>query len=341
MTNIRPWTTPATPEPSENQRRMLTVWRDMYRSMLRIRRFEEVIGDCVEAGEVIGPAHLYIGQEAVAVGVCSALREDDYIFGAHRSHGHYLAKGGDMRKLAAEILGRATGCSQGRGGSMHIVAREVGLLGTSALVGGGFGPGVGTALASQLQGLDRVTAIFFGDGATEEGIFFEAVNFAALQKLPAVFVCENNLYSSHLPISARQPIDTLYEHAAVYRIPARRIDGNNVRQVSDTAQEAVDRARAGLGPSFIEAMTYRWRGHVGPNLDLDKGLRTPEELNAWMARCPIKTHAAFMDTSGAWATGERERIDRAVENEVAEAISFARASPRPDPCDLLKHVYSE
>jgi len=314
--------------------------RAMYRSMLRIRRFEEVIADCVEAGEIIGPAHLYIGQEAVAVGVCSALRTDDYIFGAHRSHGHYLAKGGDMRKLAAEIFGRATGCSLGRGGSMHVIAKEVGLLGTSALVSGGFGPGVGTALASRLQGVDRVTVIFFGDGAMEEGIFFEAVNFAALRKLPVIFACENNLYSSHLPLLDRQPVDTLYQHAAVYQIPSLRIDGNAVGLVYETAAEAVRRARAGEGPTFIEALTYRWRGHVGPNLDIDKGLRSREELDAWMGRCPIQSLSSMMPPQCAWAPGERERVDQEVEDEVIDAIDFARTSPRPHPSELLQHVYS-
>ncbi|MBI4213089.1 MAG: thiamine pyrophosphate-dependent dehydrogenase E1 component subunit alpha [Chloroflexi bacterium] len=317
------------------------LWRAMYRAMLRIRRFEEAIGDCVESGEIIGPAHLYIGEEAVATGVCLALRRDDFIFGAHRSHGHYLAKGGDMAALAAEIFGKATGCSEGRGGSMHIIARDVGLLGTSALVGGGFGPGVGTALASRLQGRDRVTAIFFGDGATEEGIFFEALNFAALHHLPVIFVCENNGYSSHLRIQERQPIDTLYEHAAVYRIPSIRVDGNDVRAVHQTGLEAVDRARKDQGPTFIEAMTYRWRGHVGPKLDLDVGLRTREELDSWIARCPIENLANFMDEVGAWNPGERQAIDREVAQEVATAIGFARQSPRPDPSELLWHVYQD
>src|SRR5581483_7991308 len=232
--------------------------REMYRAMLRIRRFEEVIGDCAAAREFRGPTHLYIGQEAIAVGVCSALRVEDYVFGGHRSHGHYLAKGGDLNELAAEIFVRETGCSRGRGGSMHLTAPEVGVLGTSALVGGGMATGVGVALASTLRGNDRVTAIFFGDGAVEEGVFAESMNFAALKRLPVVFVCENNLYSSHLPIQDRQPKGLIYQHAEIYGIPGLRINGNDVVQVCEHAVAAVQRARRGEGPTLLECMTYRW-----------------------------------------------------------------------------------
>jgi acetoin:2,6-dichlorophenolindophenol oxidoreductase subunit alpha len=306
-----------------------------YRDMTRIRMFEEAIADCAEAKEIIGPTHLYIGQEAVAVGACEPLRRDDIICGGHRSHGHYLAKGGDMRALAAEIFGRATGCSGGRGGSMHLVAMDIGLLGTSALVGGGMGVGVGAALADTLAGRDRVSVIFFGDGAVEEGVFTETLNFAALKKLPVVYVCENNLYASHMPISSRQPVGEIWRHAEPYGIPGLRIDGNDVAAVANTVTEAVARARRREGPTLIECMTYRWRGHVGPSLDLDRGLRTREELDEWIARCPIER---LVHESG-MSAADRARLDDEIRREVADAIEFARSSPYPDPATLLDHVY--
>ena len=312
---------------------------DLYRQMRRIRRLEEEIADCVERKEIGGPTHLYIGQEAIAVGVCSTLRRDDLICGGHRSHGHYLAKGGDMRSLAAEIFGRATGCAGGRGGSMHLVAREIGLLGTSALVGGGMGVGVGAALANTLAGLDRVSTIFFGDGAVEEGVFAETLNFAALKRLPVLYICENNLYSSHMPISTRQPVGEIWRHAEPYGIPGIRLDGNDVLAVRAAATVAVARARQGDGPTLLECMTYRWRGHVGPALDLDKGLRTREELDSWIARDPIKRLGITMQDAGVMSSADLRHIDTEVDREVADAIAFARSSPLPDPATLLDGVY--
>jgi pyruvate dehydrogenase E1 component alpha subunit len=313
--------------------------RDMYASMLRIRLFEEAIAECATAKEFKGPTHLYIGQEAVAVGVCHTLGKDDYVFGGHRSHGHYLAKGGGLRELAAEIFVRETGCSKGRGGSMHLTAPHVGLLGTSALVGGGMGPGVGTALASVLLGRDRVTAIFFGDGAIEEGIFHESLNFAALNKLPVLFVCENNLYASHLKIEVRQPQYELFKHAAPYGVPGIRVDGNDVVAVYETAREAVRRAKAREGPTMLEYMTYRWRGHVGPNYDLEYNIRTREEVDGWMLKDPIKRYADALAESGVMNEAKRKQIEDEVRHEVDDAIKFARESPFPAVEDLLEHVY--
>jgi TPP-dependent pyruvate/acetoin dehydrogenase alpha subunit len=313
--------------------------RELYRQMQRIRRLEEEIALCAERREIGGPTHLYIGQEAVAVGVCWALRSDDLICGGHRSHGHYLAKGGSMRELAAEIFGRATGCAGGRGGSMHLVDPGIGLLGTSALVGGGMGVGVGAALANSLAGLDRVSAIFFGDGAVEEGVFAETLNFAALKKLPVIYVCENNLYSSHMPIASRQPVGEIWRYAEPYGIPGIRLDGNDVLAVYDAATDAVKRARRGDGPTLLECMTYRWRGHVGPAWDLDKGLRTQAEVDAWMNRCPIKRLGGNLEANSDMSAAEREHIDAEVEAEVDDAIAFAKASPLPDPSTLLDGVY--
>lgn len=312
---------------------------DAYRTMQRIRRFEEVIGDCSAAGEFRGPTHLYIGQEAVATGVGAALRQDDYIFGGHRSHGHYLGKGGDLRRLAAEIFVRETGCSRGRGGSMHLTAPEVGLLGTSALVGGGMGPGVGSALASARLGQGRVTAIFFGDGAIEEGVFHESFNFAALNRLPVLWVCENNLYASHMPLAARQPRGDLVKHAEPYGVPAVQVDGNDLEAVYAAASQAVRRARAGEGPTFIEALTYRWRGHVGPGWDLEFNIRPPEEVEAWVARCPVKRLAARLAETGVADRHALSIIHTEIEEEVADAIEFARESPFPRVEELLDLVY--
>jgi pyruvate dehydrogenase E1 component alpha subunit len=321
-------------EPGDRERAI-----EIYRAMRRIRRFEEVIGDCAAAGEFRGPTHLYIGQEAVAVGVCQALRRDDYVFGGHRSHGHYLAKGGDLNALAAEIFVRETGCSRGRGGSMHLTAPEVGLLGTSALVGGGMGTGVGSALASVRKGNHRVTAIFFGDGAIEEGVFHEALNFAAVQRLPVIFVCENNLYASHMPLAIRQHSDRLVDHAIPYRVPGVRVDGNAALEVLAVAREAVRRARAGEGPTFIEALTYRWRGHVGPGWDRDFNIRPEAEIEEWIKRCPVERHARLLMEMGLATESGIASMDAEAEAEVAAAIEFARQSPLPKVEELLSFVY--
>lgn len=312
--------------------------RAMYRSMLTIRRIEERLADCVVAGEIGGPTHLYIGQEAIAAGVCFALRRDDLVFGGHRSHGHYIAKGGDLRALAAEVFGRATGCSGGRGGSMHLVATDVGLLGTSALVGGSMGPAVGTALASRLAGSDRASAMFFGDGAVEEGVFAETLNFSALKRLAVLWICENNLYSSHLPVRARQPVGEIWRHAVPYGIPGIRVDGNDIVAVHVAAREALMRARRNEGPTLLECMTYRWRGHVGPGWDLDKSIRTREEVDSWMARDPIARFAGRLETAGILDAAHRSSIDGEVEVQIEDAIAFARSSPTPDPATLLDGV---
>lgn len=311
----------------------------LYATMRLIRRFEEVVGDHVLAGAIGGPTHLCIGQEAVAAGACAALRSTDLVFGGHRSHGHFLAKGGSARALAAEIFGRSTGCCRGRGGSMHLQAAEVGILGTSALVGGNMGPAVGIALAERLAQRDTCVLVFFGDGAVEEGVFHETFNFAALRRLSVVWVCENNLYSSHLPIGDRQPRGEIWRFAEPYGVPGVRIDGNDVLAVRETTAHAVQRARGGAGPTLIECMTYRWRGHVGAALDLDKGLRTQAELDAWMSRDPVARYADRLAGDGTMTGQERAAIDASVERTVADAIAFAATSPYPDPADVTAGVY--
>ncbi len=312
----------------------------LYVTMLRIRRCEEKIAECLQPKpEIVCPVHLYIGQEAVAAGVCANLRKDDYVFSTHRSHGHYIAKGGDIKALVAELYGKARGCSRGRGGSMHLTSPEVGLLGSSAIVGGTIPLAVGVALAMSLRGRDSVSVAFFGDGATHEGVFYESLNFASLKKLPVVFICENNLYSTHMPISACLADTNIYQKAKTFAMPGIRIDGNNVFEVFGAAKKAIADARCGQGPTLIECLTYRWRGHVGPSDDLDKGLRSKKELDYWMDRCPVKLLEEFLLKHRILSEPEKIRIYNEIDKEIEEAIRFARESPYPDKNSLLDYVF--
>lgn len=312
------------------------LW-SMYVAMTRIRLFEERVAELVEAGEIRTPCHLCIGQEAVAVAVCAALTAEDYVWGAHRSHGHYLAKGGDSRALMAELYGKASGCSRGRGGSMHVVAPSVGILGTVPLVAATIPLAVGAGLAAKLRGENRVSVAFFGDGATEEGHFHESLNFAAFYRLPVVFVCENNFYSSHMSLAERRPLDNIVEAAALYGMPGSRVDGNDALEVYRVAKAAVDRARAGEGPSLLECRTYRWRGHVGPAWDLDVGANRRQELQEWMARDPIARMRSCLVRAGV-SEAELEQAVLELRREVEEAVTYARESPYPDVDELLHHV---
>jgi len=309
-----------------------------YTTMALIRAAEERIGELIEADEIHCPCHLYIGQEAVAVGVCAALGFGDTVWGTHRSHGHYLAQGGSLKGLMAEVFGKATGCARGRGGSMHLFAQEQGIPGTVPIVAATVPIAVGAGLASKLRSDEAVSVAFFGDGSTEEGHFHESLNFAALNKLPVVFVCENNFYSSHLHLLQRRPADNLYQIAALYEMPGLRLDGNDVEAVHQAAVEAVHRARTGEGPTLLECRTYRWRGHVGPRSDLDVGVRRRDELKEWLPKCPI---ARLKRRLLALGTGEEDlaSIDESVRRAVAEAEAFARESPLPDEDELLEHVF--
>lgn len=312
---------------------------DMYRTMLRIRLFEEKAADLVEAKKITCPVHLYIGQEAVATGICAALEKNDYVWGNHRSHGHYLAKGGDMNALMAELLCRQDGCARGRGGSMHIYAGDVGILGTVPMVAATIPIAVGAALSANMRNTKQVSVAFFGDGATEEGVFHESLNFAALHKLPMIFVCENNLYSSHLPLLARRAVEELYLHAVPYGIPGIRVDGNDVIAVHKAALDAVARARNEEGPTLLECMTYRWRGHVGPHLDLERGIRSKEELDAWINRCPINHLGQQLINDGSVTENELALIRSEVEDEVEASVNFAICSPYPESSEVPKHVF--
>jgi pyruvate dehydrogenase E1 component alpha subunit len=311
---------------------------ESYRLMLLIRAAEERIGEWVERGDARCPCHLYIGQEAVAVGVCTAMGDGDTVWGNHRSHGHYLARGASLTGLFAEILGKSTGCARGRGGSMHLIAKEQGILGTVPIVAATIPLAVGAGLAAKLRGNRCVSVAFFGDGATEEGHFHESLNLAALYKLPVIFVCENNLYASHLHWSERRPAANLHQVGALYDVPGLCLDGNDVEAVHAASVEAMDRARAGAGPSFLECRTYRWRGHVGHRWDMDVGVMRRGELQEWVAKCPIKQLRERLLQRG--VTEEHlSAIAESVRQAVAEAEAEARLAPWPEESELLDHVY--
>jgi pyruvate dehydrogenase E1 component alpha subunit len=313
----------------------------VYRSMLRIRLFEEAVAGMLERdpASIRCPVHLYTGQEAVAAGVCAHLRPDDYVFSTHRSHGHFLAKGGAMKALAAELLGRETGCSRGRGGSMHLADPAHGLPGSSAIVAGTIALAAGAALAFQTRKENSVAVAFFGDGATNEGIFYETLNFTALRRLPVVFVCENNLYSTHMPVAECLASTNIVKKAVASGVPGMRLDGNIVSEVMRAAGDAVRRARRGEGPTFLECLTYRWRGHVGPNYDIEKGLRSRKELEAWMAHCPIRELEKTLARRGLLAEADKKRLYRQVEREVSHALQYATKSHLPPPSEVSTHVF--
>lgn len=312
----------------------------MYRTMVRIRLAEERVADMVEAGEIRTPCHLYIGQEAIAAGICAAVSREDYVWGGHRSHGHYLAKGGSLRQMIAELLGKATGCSGGRGGSMHLVAPEVGILGTVPLVAATIPLAVGAGLATKLNGDGRVSVSFFGDGAAEEGHFHESLNLAAVYRLPVVFVCENNLYSSHLHILERRGADNIRDAGVVHSVPGITVDGNDASAVLEAGRDAVARARAGDGPTLLECRTYRWRGHVGPAWDMDVGVKRRDELAAWIAADPIKRMGERLLAAGV-TEQELQAVAEAARAEIDEAVEFGRASPYPEASDLERHVFRD
>jgi pyruvate dehydrogenase E1 component alpha subunit len=313
----------------------------LYRTMLLIRRFEEKIVEVYPEQEMKSPVHLCIGQEAVASGVCAHLNGEDYLFTTHRSHGHCLAKGVDAGPLYAEFYGRKDGCCRGKGGSMHPASPGHGILGTSAIVGGGIPLAVGTALASRLRGDGRISTAFFGDGASEEGTFHEGMNFASLKRLPVVFVCENNFYATNSPLSARQPHDNIAMRAAAYGLPGLQVDGNDVLAVYEAAGEAVRRARGGGGPTLIECRTYRWKGHVGPDCDYQKGCRPREELEHWEGRCPVEGFRRYLLENRVLEEKEHEDMLGAIDAGLEEALAFAKGSPFPGKDELLRHVYLE
>jgi pyruvate dehydrogenase E1 component alpha subunit len=316
---------------------------NLYRMMVRIRVCEESLVEPILKGEVRTPCHLYSGEEAIAVGICSALTNGDYVFGNHRSHGHFIAKGGSMKAMIAEIYCRETGCSRGRGGSMHLIDPDVGMLGVAPIVAGTISLAVGAALASSIRKDNRVAVSFFGDGATGEGVFYESLNFAALKKLPIVFACENNLYATHMPVRECRVDRNIYEIAQPFGIVSRQIDGNDVLQVYEAGLYAVEKCRNGEGPVFLECLTYRFRGHVGPDDNIQgvhTDIRPKEEVNKWFQKDPIKNFEKYLVSQSLIDEQTLNSIRTEAEKEITDAHHFAKSSSSPDKKDLMNYVFA-
>jgi len=308
----------------------------MYRKMLEVRRFEEKVWDLFGRNLIPGTLHLYIGEEATAVGVCANLRVDDYITSTHRGHGHCIAKGADLKKMMAEILGKKTGYCKGKGGSMHVADATVGILGATAVVGSAIPIAVGAALSCKLRKSDRVVACFFGDGASNNGTFHESLNMAAIWKLPVIFVCENNMYAMGTRISNVTAIENIADRATGYGMPGVTVDGNDVVAVYKAAKDAVERARNGGGPTLIECKTYRHKGHS--RFDPAK-YRPPEEVEEWMKRDPISRFKEKLIREGILTEEEADEIDREIIGLMDESAKFALESPFPKPEEALEDVF--
>lgn len=311
-----------------------SLYRRFYHSLKRIRRVEETIADIYPSDDIKSPIHLSIGQEAVSVGVCQAMCDSDIAFGTYRGHALYLAKGGDLHGMMAELYGKAKGCGKGKAGSMHLGDPEKGIMGTSAIVASTIPNAVGYAYAAKLKKRKIAVASFFGDGAVEEGVFFESINFASLKKLPILFVCENNLYAIHSHISKRQPDDNIIGRVRSFGITAERVDGNDVMAIFETAKEMLDTMRSQQsGPCFMECLTYRWREHVGPDEDYELGYRGRDEALSWIDNDALTQMGEKIEKN------EKLAIDRSVESEIEDAVAFAQSCDFPDDNELFANVF--
>ncbi len=310
---------------------------DLYRTMLRIRSFEEQCIQLSHKGLVGGSLHLYIGEEAVAAGSISVVNKDDYIASTHRGHGHCIAKGADIGRMFAELLGKETGYCKGRGGSMHIADVKIGMLGANGIVGAGIPIAVGAALAIKYREGKQVVLSFFGDGATSTGAFHEGVNMAAIWRLPVIFICENNMYAITTPISRSCALSHVADRANGYGMPGVVIDGNDVLAVRDATLQAVNRARKGDGPTLIECKTYRWLGH---HMGDDGKYRPPGELDMWKERCPIKNFRQWLSKEGRVTEGELKGVEKETAQEIEAALKFAYDSAPADPKGVLEDVYT-
>lgn len=313
----------------------------LYRSMLRIRMIQEAIESRYHEDEMKSPIHLVIGQEATSVGVCAALRDTDLVYSSHRTQGNYLAKGGSLKAMLSELYCRANGCVGSRGGSMHLLDKSVGYAGSSALVAGSVPIATGSAFAAQYLKKDQVNVVFFGDAATEEGALWEALNFAALKSLPVIYLCENNFYSVCSSLEVRQPRVDIYKKAETFGLNSVRLDGTKILDVYEATQEAVERARSGGGPSFIESVAYRWRGHGGAGDDSASGYRDPEEVQAWQEFCPIAGLYRNLVQQNLIDEPRQTAMTESISEEILEAFEHAINSPNPEEKDLSTHVYSD
>ena len=311
---------------------------DIYLVMNQIRGFEEKALQFFQEDKLRGSVHLYIGQEAIAAAVIALLTDQDYITSTHRGHGHGIAKSRDLKRAFAELMGKETGFCKGRGGSMHICDLDKGNLGANAIVGGGLPIAVGGALAQKMRGVNNVTVTFFGDGASNQGTFHESLNLASVWKLPVVFICENNGFGISVPASQSTSVEDVSVRASGYNMPGRTIDGNDVIEILDTFSECLERARAGQGPSLIEVKTYRWKGHWTGDPEV---YRTREEVESWVAKCPIKRLKQYLLENKLATENELTLIEQQAEHEVQEAVDFAAASPEPDPSTVLDDVFAD
>lgn len=311
---------------------------DMYKTMLRIRKFEEKAMNLFAEGKIPGFVHLYIGEEAVATGVTANLDVDDYITSTHRGHGHIIAKGGDLKYMMAELFGKATGYCKGKGGSMHIADATRGILGANGIVGAGQNIAVGAGLSAKYKGTSQVCACFFGDGSTNQGTFHESLNLASIWKLPVVFICENNLYGISMSQSRHQAIQDVSDRAVAYNIPGVTVDGNDVFAVYEAAKEAVKRARAMQGPTLIECKTYRHRGHF----EGDPAIYKPEEEQKdWLAKDPIRRLESFIVENKIQTGDEIDEINEEIKKEILDAVEFAESSPEPEIDSVVEDIYTD
>lgn len=314
---------------------------EIFHTMLRIRMVQESIGSCYLQDEMKTPVHLYIGQEAIASGVCGVLLKDDYISSNHRSHGHYLAKGGDLKALMAELYGRSDGCSKGYGGSMHLVDISVGHLGSSSIVGGCIPIGTGLGLAVRMKKTNQVSVIFFGDGAADEGVLYESINFAMLKKLPVIYILENNQWSVCSNVSARQADKNIFHQASKDLLLTRQIDGNDALTVYETACLAVDRAREGFGPSFIECLTYRIAPHAGCADQDMQGYRDSKEIDLWKSKCPVERFKGVLLKEAILSLQDIDSMEKRITDEIDAAFKFAKASPPANAVELDKFLFCD
>jgi TPP-dependent pyruvate/acetoin dehydrogenase alpha subunit len=313
----------------------------MYRMMVTIRRFEETIRDLFFQGQIPGFVHVSIGEEAVPTGVCAALSDKDYITTTHRGHGHMLAKGGKPKQMMAELFGKKTGYCKGKGGSMHIVSYDLGILGANGIVGGGIPIATGAALASSFRGNDAVAISFFGDGASNEGTFHESLNLAGLWKLPVIYVCQNNCYAEFTPTSESTSVKDIAVRAQGYNMPGVIVDGNDVLAVYEVIKTAVARAKRGEGPTLVEAKTYRWEGHVVGEQAFVGEYRPAEEVEAAKQRCPIILFSQQVQATGFIDEAELNRIAGEVQREIDDAVAFAQSSPLPEPTEALDDLFAQ
>lgn len=319
----------------------MDLQKKMLYSMLRIRRVQERIDQEYLKDQMKTPVHLCVGQEAIAVGVCEAINHTDYISSNHRGHGHYLAKGGNLKELIAELHCKSTGCSGGFGGSMHIIDTSVGHLGSSSIVAGGISLGTGMALASKMKRENRVSVVFFGDGAADEGVLYESINFAILKKLPVIYILENNKWAVCSPVKSRHGAKNIFHKADEEHLLTADIDGNDPIQVYKTTIEAVHRARDGKGPSFIECDTYRILGHAGCETQDPAGYRDLKEINEWKEKCPIKFLKQKLVDNGLLDIDEMKQWECMIMDEIDDAFAYAVESPLPLAKDLNRFLFSE